>query len=113
MSDPRDVRGSDMRDEMSARSEAESESLDLTQRVVVSCLVGVVLGLFAGVLAIYLALRGAADLPRDSVIGLWVMTGVIGLITIGAILVINRRRPYHPLVVVGLVPMAVCAFWIF
>jgi hypothetical protein len=41
-------------------------------------LVGVVFGSLAAVLAAYLAINGDQDLPRSSVIGLWVMTGVIG-----------------------------------
>jgi hypothetical protein len=109
----RTKRMSTMSDEMTARSEAEGQSLDLVQRVVISALVAVVMGLFAGVLALYLAVRGANDLARGDVIGLWVMTGVLGVLTAVAILMINRRRPHHPMVLVGLVPMAVSAFWIF
>lgn len=41
------------------------------------------------------------------------MTGILGLITAGAILMINRRRPYHPAVLLGLLPMAAAAYWIF
>jgi len=47
------------------------------------------------------------------VIGLWVMTGVLGVITSGAILLINRRKTYHPAVLLGLLPMAAAAHWIF
>ncbi len=47
------------------------------------------------------------------VIGLWVMTGVIGLVTAVAVLVINQRRPYSPWVALGLLPMAISAYWIF
>ena len=63
------------------------------QRIVISVLVAVVFGTFAGVLAAYLAIAGDRDLPRSSVIGLWIMTGVMGLATAAAILLINRRRP--------------------
>jgi len=91
----------------------ESRSLDLVQRMVVSALIFVVMGLFSGVLAVYLILAGDRDLPRVSVLGLWGMTGVIGLVTAAAILVVNRRRPYDPRVLLGLVPMAVAAYWIF
>jgi hypothetical protein len=106
-------RMSTMSDEMTARSAEEGQSLDLVQRVVISALVAVVMGLFSGVLALYLAARGAQDLARGDVIGLWLMTGVLGLLTAGAILLINRRRPYHPLLLVGLLPMAASAYWIF
>ncbi len=97
----------------SSARHAEERSLDLVQRAVVSALVGVVFGALAAVLAAYVVTVGPRDLGRDSILGLWVMTGVLGLITIGAILIINRRRPYSPLVLLGLLPMAITAFWIF
>ena len=90
----------------------EEASLDLVQRVIISVLVVVVIGSIAVVLGAYLALH-QGDLTRGDVIGLWVMTGVIGLATAIAVLVINRRRPYSPWVVLGLLPMAVTAFSVF
>jgi uncharacterized membrane protein (UPF0136 family) len=102
-----------MTDERRRRAEQEERSLDLVQRVVMSALVGVVFGSLAAVLALYLAIRGDQDLPRDSVVGLWLMTGVIGLLTAAGVLLINRRRPYSPLVLLGLLPMLVTAYWIF
>ena len=96
----------------SARRKQEAQSVDLVQRVVVSALVAVVFGTFAAVLAAYLALAGDRDLPPTSVIGLWIMTGVMGLGTAAAILLINRRRPYSLWVLLGLLPMAISAPWI-
>jgi hypothetical protein len=93
--------------------EEEERRLESVQRIIISALVGVVLGSFSAVLALYLAVRGDRDLPRDSVLGLWYMSGVIGLVTAVAILVIQRRRPYSPWVVLGLLPMLVSAYWIF
>ena len=93
--------------------EREKRSLDLVQRVIISALVGVVFGSFAASLAAYLAVYGDQDLPPASVTGLWIMTGVMGLLTAVAILMVNRRRPYNPWVLVGLLPMAVSAPWIF
>ena len=93
--------------------EHEKRSLDLVQRVIISALVGVVFGSFAASLAAYLAVYGDQDLPPASVTGLWIMTGVMGLLTAVAILMVNRRRPYNPWVLVGLLPMAVSAPWIF
>ncbi len=104
---------SDMNDEMQPDSAGEGRSLDLVQRLLVSILVGGVVGMVAGVLAFYVAARGASDLPRDSVIGLWVMTGVIGLVGAAVVLVLNRRRPWNPLVLAGLTPMLIAAFWVF
>jgi hypothetical protein len=96
----------------SARREHEARSLDLVQRVVLSALVAVVFGTFAAVLAAYLALAGDRDLPPTSVTGLWIMTGVMGLGAAAAILLINRRRPYSPWVLLGLLPMAISAPWV-
>jgi hypothetical protein len=96
----------------SASREHEARSLDLVQRVVISALVAVVFGTFAAVLAAYLAIVGDRDLPPTSVTGLWIMTGVMGLATAAAILLINRRRPYSPWVLLGLLPMAISAPWV-
>jgi H+/Cl- antiporter ClcA len=95
------------------RKQREQRSLDVVQRAIISALVGVVFGLFAVVLALYLVLGAKQDLAHGDIVGLWVMTGVLGLVTAGAILVINRRRPYSPWVVLGLLPMAVSWYWIF
>ena len=94
------------------RQENEARSLDVTQRAIVSALVGIVFGTFSAVLAAYLAIRGDQDLPSFSVTGLWIMTGVMGLATAATILVVNRRRPFSPWVLLGLLPMAISAPWI-
>jgi hypothetical protein len=95
-----------------SRREREERSLDVTQRAIVSVLVGIVFGTFSAVLAAYLAIRGDRDLPSFSVTGLWIMSGILGLVTAAAILVINRRRPYSPWVLLGLLPMVISAPWI-
>jgi uncharacterized membrane protein (UPF0136 family) len=100
-------------DQPTARRRSEKQSLDVVQRAIISVLIGVVFGLFAAVLAAYLVAYGDQDLARGDVIGLWVMAGVVGLLTAAAILVVNRRRPYSPLVLLGLLPMAITGFWIF
>jgi hypothetical protein len=95
-------------------SHAEAERhLEFVQRAIISALVGVVFGSLACVLAAYISVWGANDLGRDNIIGLWVMTGVVGLITMAAVLLIQRRRPYSPWILVGLLPMIVSAFWVF
>jgi len=94
------------------RQENEARSLDVTQRAIVSALVGIVFGTFSAVLAAYLAVRGDQDLPSFSVTGLWIMTGVMGLATAATILLVNRRRPYSLWVLLGLLPMAISAPWI-
>ncbi len=96
-----------------SRAEEEARSLDTVQRVIISALLGVVFGSLAAVLGAYLALAGERDLARGDVLGLWVMTGVVGVVTAAAVLLVNRRKPYAPWVVLGLLPMTVTAFWIF
>ena len=98
---------SGMNDEMEPTSEGEAKSLDLVQRLTVSVLVGGIVGFVASVLALYVASRGRADLPRDSQLGLWAMTGVIGLLGAAGVLLLNRQKPWHPAIVLGLTPMIV------
>jgi Zn-dependent protease with chaperone function len=93
-------------------SAREEVSLDLVQRVIISVLVIVVVGSIAAVLAAYISLN-QQTMTRTDVVGLWVMTGVIGLATAIAVLVINRRRPYSPWVLLGLLPMAATGYAIF
>jgi hypothetical protein len=89
----------------------EARSLDLVQRVVFSAVVMVVTGSMAFVLALYVALNQDQFSGGETVM-LWVMTGVIGLITAIVVLLINRRRPLSPWLVLGLLPMAISAYWI-
>lgn len=108
-----DPSGWAMSDEVQASTDEERDSLDLVQRTVVSVLVGGVIGMTAAVLALYVVTRGRYELPYDSTIGLWIMCGVIGLVGAVVVLVLNRLRPYHPLVVLGLAPMAVAGYFLF
>lgn len=102
-----------MGDEAQTSSETERRSLDLVQRTIVSLLLSGVIAMVAGVLALFVVTRAPSELPYDSVIGLWIMTGVIGLAGAVTVLMVNRRRPYHPLVLLGLAPMAVAGYWLF
>jgi predicted membrane channel-forming protein YqfA (hemolysin III family) len=92
-------------------SAAEERSLDLVQRVVFSAIVVVVTGGIATVLAVYVAFN-TDELPRTDVVILWAMTGVIGIITTVVVLLINRRRPFSPWLLLGLLPMAASAYWV-
>ena len=100
------------RPDPSPQQQSEKHSLDLVQRMIVSALILVVLGTVAVVPSAYLVVR-PDEFARTDRIGLWVMTGLIGLVTAALILVVNRRRPYSPLILLGLLPMAVSAWWIF
>ncbi len=102
-----------MADEAPTSSETERRSLDLGQRMVVSFLLGGVIAMVASVLALFVVTRAQYELPYDSVIGLWIMCGVIGVVGAATVLILNRRRPYHPLVILGLAPMAVAGYWLF
>lgn len=95
-----------------SRREQDERRLERVQRIIISTLVGVVFGSFAAVLALYLAISGEKDLAHGDVVGLWVMSGVLGLATAAGILLINRKRPYSPWVLLGLLPMAVTGYWI-
>ena len=93
-------------------SAAEERSLDLVQRVVFSAIVVVVIGSIATVLALYLVYNPEEFSKVDATI-LWIMTGVVGLVTVIVVLLINRRRPFSPWLILGLLPMAISAYWIF
>ena len=90
----------------------QQRSLDLVQRVVLSVLVVVVFGSLAAVLSAYVALSPELSGGADTIV-LWALTGAIGLVTTAVVLAINRRRPYSPWLLLGLLPMAISAFWIF
>lgn len=90
----------------------EEKSLDFVQRLIASSAIGLFIGSLSVVLAAYLAASGVHTLPREDVLGLWVMTGVIGLVTAAIVLAFHRRRWYSPWVLLGLLPMLVSAYWI-
>jgi len=91
--------------------DAEEKSLDLVQRMVISALCVVFIGGPTVALGAYSAFSTA--ISRSDSIGLWVMCGVVGLLAAVAVLLINRRKPYSPLVLLGLLPAAVTAYWVF
>lgn len=89
----------------------EERSLDFVQRMVVSALAIVVGGSLSAGLAAYIALE-PAGLDQGSSIALWVVTGFTGLLTAAAVLIINRRHPYSPMLAFGLLPMIISAYWV-
>jgi hypothetical protein len=90
--------------------EAEARSLDLVQRVVISALCIVVFGAPTLALAAYSAF--STTVAHADSIGLWVMCGVVGLLAAATVLLINRRKAYSPLVLIGLAPAAAAGFWV-
>ena len=88
---------------------AEEKSLDLVQRVVVSAILCVVFGAPTVALTAYAPHRALTS--TSDAIGLWVMGVILGLVAAEAVLLINRRKPWHPAVLLGLVPAAISAYW--
>jgi hypothetical protein len=91
------------------RAEADEQSLDLVQRVVISAILCVVFGAPTVALSAYAPHRALTS--TSDAIGLWVMGLVLGLVAAEAVLFINRRKPWHPAVLLGLVPAAISAYW--
>lgn len=91
-------------------SEAEEKSLDLVQRMVISAILCVVFGAPTAALAAYAPHRAQTS-PADG-IGLWVMGLLLGIATAQAVLFTNRRRPWHPAALLGLLPSALSAYWL-
>lgn len=91
--------------------EEELKSLDTVQRWVISALVIVVGGAPTAALAAYSASLRISD--HGSAVGLWVMCCIIGVLTMVAVMVIHRRFPLNPLVILGLIPGAISAFYLF
>jgi hypothetical protein len=50
--------------------------------------------------------------PRSSKVGLLVISAAFGLVAFAAGLIIHARSPLHPLVLLGLVPALVGAWWV-
>jgi hypothetical protein len=50
---------------------------------------------------------------HSSGVGLWVMSGVVGLVTTAGVLLIHQRSLLSPWLLVGALPMAISAFYVF
>lgn len=50
---------------------------------------------------------------RGAAIGLMIMAGVIGVIALGAIRIIHKRSAASPLLILGIVPASIAAYFIF
>ena len=87
---------------------ATSRSTVMVQRWVLTVLTLSIVLHLAGALALAAYLVDAS--VPSSRIGLLVIAGVMGVLSIVAVLVIHRRSPLSPLLVVGLVPAVVGAY---
>jgi hypothetical protein len=56
---------------------------------------------------------GFTHTDRGRGIGLWLMSGVIGLLTIAGIRLIFQRTPFSPWLLLGILPTVVTGFYIF
>jgi hypothetical protein len=56
---------------------------------------------------------GVTDSDRGRGIGLWIMSGVIGLLTVTGVRLIFQRSPFSPWLLLGLLPTVVTGFYIF
>jgi hypothetical protein len=56
---------------------------------------------------------GIAEHDHGRGIGLWLMSGVIGLVTIAGVRLIHQRTPLSLWLLIGLLPTAATAFYIF
>ena len=86
-------------------------NIETVQRWVVSVILFHVGSVPAVTLAVYSIGVAAGDFGRG--VGLWLMSGVIGLLTVAGILAIFRRSPLSPWLLLGILPTAVTGFYIF
>lgn len=56
---------------------------------------------------------GVAKTDHGRGIGLWIMSGVIGLLTATGIRLIHQRSPLSPWLILGILPTAITGFYIF
>jgi len=93
------------------RRNARPMHIETVQRWVASAIVFHVGSVPAMTLAVYSIGVAAGDFGRG--VGLWIMSGVIGLLTVAGILAIFRRSPLSPWLPLGIVPTVVTGFFIF
>lgn len=56
---------------------------------------------------------GVAEKDYGKGVGLWLMSGVIGLLTVAGVRAIFQRSPLTLWMILGIAPTAVTGFWIF
>ncbi|MEU8222571.1 hypothetical protein [Kribbella sp. NPDC048915] len=86
-------------------------NIETVQRWVVSAILFHVGSVPAVTLAVYSI--GVAKDDFGKGVGLWLMSGVIGVLTAVGILAIHKRGPLSPWVIPGILPTAVTGFFIF
>ena len=85
--------------------------IETVQRWVVSVILIHVGGAPAITLAAYSASLVNTDHGKG--VGLWVMSGVVGLVTVGGVLLIFQRSLFSPWLILGALPATVSAYFVF
>jgi hypothetical protein len=85
-------------------------NIETVQRWVASVILIHVGSVPAITLAVYSIGVAATDYGKG--VGLWLMSGVIGLLTVAGVLAIFRRTPLSVWLVAGILPTAVTGFYI-
>ncbi|MEU4605495.1 hypothetical protein AB0F43_21140 [Kribbella sp. NPDC023972] len=85
--------------------------IETVQRWVVSAILFHIGSTPAVTLAVYSIGVAADDFGKG--VGLWVMSGVIGILTVAGILAIFRRSLLSPWLLPGILPTAITGFFIF
>jgi hypothetical protein len=85
--------------------------IETVQRWVASVMLIHVGSVPAVTLAVYSL--SVADTDRGKGIGLWIMSGVIGLVTSGGVLLIFQRSLLTPWFILGVLPTAITGFYLF
>ena len=85
--------------------------IETVQRWVASVIVVHIGSVPAVSLAVYSI--GVAKTDHGRGVGLWIMSAVIGLLTVAGVRLIFQRTPFSPWLVLGALPTAVTGFYIF
>jgi len=85
--------------------------IETVQRWVASVILIHVGSVPAVTLAVYSI--GVAETDRGRGVGLWIMSGVIGLLTVAGVRLIFQRSPLSPWLILGALPTAITGFFIF
>ncbi|WP_344166080.1 hypothetical protein [Kribbella yunnanensis] len=85
--------------------------IETVQRWVASVIVVHIGSVPAVSLAVYSI--GIAKTDHGKGVGLWIMSAVIGLLTVAGVRLIFQRTPFTPWIVLGALPTALTGFYIF
>ncbi|WP_165547416.1 hypothetical protein [Kribbella sindirgiensis] len=96
---------------MIRRRQPKPMNIETVQKWVASVILFHVGSVPAVSLAVYSL--GIAKTDQGRGIGLWLMSGVIGLVTVAGMRLIHQRSPFTPWLVLGALPTIVTGFYLF